>query len=194
MEQAGFACYPNDQLPPYRFFCNFDPEDSFRLTVGAIIPDVKRDSAADNRTVTLINYDTFLEHAEDSPVQMFHDSDCLGTSGRQFWYRLKGLTICLVTTLKIGGNGCYGRCSAQEKFFEDGSCEFCRGYCCRADGVDSYCSSLVMNQVSFPDRNRHYCLENGPYNAKNRSTPNVMIVFRCIKSGSGAIRLLQSLR
>ena len=81
---------------------------------------------------------------------------------------LKYLITLLVSPLELGDIGCYDTCAKEPKFFKDGSCAFCNGYCCGEGLSNSYCSKIVMAQVSFPFPGRLFCLK--PLESKTPTT------------------------
>ena len=52
-----------------------------------------------------------------------------------------------VPTVVLGDSGCFSHCNGTEDFADDGRCDYCGGYCCRADGHDSNCTTAITDQV-----------------------------------------------
>lgn len=78
--ESGYACYPNDKLPDQIFQCNFDSTDNYRLNVDAVVPDINRNYAYDNRTITLISWEKYQAYPEDQHAMfdLFELSQCKG--------------------------------------------------------------------------------------------------------------------
>ena len=76
--QEGFACYPAEFVAPESFNCDFGDGPSYQLSVLAKVPPIVRFHDWDNRNITLVSWDAYLEHNAAEPWLIFDESACKG--------------------------------------------------------------------------------------------------------------------
>ena len=66
------------------FECEFDA-DTFELTVNAQVPGIVRKHDYDERNITLISWEKYLEKNDTGPWLIFDETKCKGAEDRKFY-------------------------------------------------------------------------------------------------------------